>query len=86
MLLGLKNPERKMRRQSVLRGVDAMKAAFYEKDITPPLGDFLVGSYCRWFAEDVLDPLFVRAAVIESNGMSLQTRKKPKRCFLISMS
>ena len=57
-----------MRRQSVLRGVDAMKAAFYEKDITPPLGDFLVGSYCRWFAEDVLDPLFVRAAVIESNG------------------
>ena len=43
-----------------------MRAAFYEKDITPPLGCYLEGSYVRHFADDVLDPLYVKAAVIEN--------------------
>ena len=48
-----------------------MKAAFYEKDITPPLGCYLAGSYVNHVATDVLDPLFVRAAVIENNGTTV---------------
>lgn len=45
-----------------------MKAAFYEKDITPPLGDYLAGLFLNYSAEDVLDTLHVRSAVIESEG------------------
>ena len=41
-----------------------MKVGFYEKDITPPLGCYLAGYYTNYNAEDVLDPLYVRAAVI----------------------
>jgi hypothetical protein len=37
------------------------KFAFYEKDITPPLGGYLAGQYSAIFAEDVLDKLFVKA-------------------------
>ena len=45
-----------------------MRAAFYEKDITPPLGCYLAGYYINHTAEDVLDPLYVRTAVLESDG------------------
>lgn len=45
-----------------------MRASFYEKDITPPLGCFLTGYYINHVAEDVLDTLHVRSAVIESEG------------------
>ena len=44
-----------------------MRAAFYEKDITPPLGCYLAGYYINHTAEDVLDPLYVRTAVLESD-------------------
>lgn len=45
-----------------------MRAAFYEKDITPPLGGYLAGMFINYSAEDVLDTLHVRSAVIESMG------------------
>ncbi len=45
-----------------------MKAAFYECDITPPLGCFLWGHYDRRFAEDVMDRLYAKALVVESEG------------------
>ena len=45
-----------------------MRAAFYEKDITPPLGCYLAGYFINHVGEDVLDPLYVRSAVVESNG------------------
>lgn len=48
-----------------------MRAAFYEKDITPPLDCYLCGAHRRFNAEDVLTPLFVRAAVIEAGGVKL---------------
>lgn len=44
-----------------------MKVGFYEKDITPPLGCYLPGYYKNYNATHVLDPLFVRAAVICSD-------------------
>ena len=44
-----------------------MRAAFYEKDITPPLGGFIAGFYQRIFATDVLDPLYVKAAVLDND-------------------
>lgn len=45
-----------------------MKAAFYEKDITPPLGCYLAGYFINHVAEEVLDSLYVRSAVVESGG------------------
>ncbi len=45
-----------------------MRAAFYECDITPPLGGFMWGYYCQRDAQDVYNNLFARAAVIEDNG------------------
>ena len=45
-----------------------MRAAFYEKDITPPLGCYLAGYYINHVAEDVLDTLFVRTALFENDG------------------
>ncbi len=47
-----------------------MRASFYEKDITPPLGCYLAGYYIHHVAEDVLDTLHVRAAVFESDGVA----------------
>ena len=45
-----------------------MRAAFYECDITPPLGGFLWGHYKEVFAADVYTRLYAKAAVIEDNG------------------
>lgn len=42
-----------------------MRAAFYECDITPPLGGLLWGHYHNVRAAGVMDRLFARAAVIE---------------------
>lgn len=48
-----------------------MRAAFYEKDITPPLGGYLAGYYMNYVADDVLDPLYVHASVIENEGTTV---------------
>lgn len=45
-----------------------MKAAFYEVEITPPLGGFITGYYSRRFAKDVYERLYAKAVVIENNG------------------
>ncbi len=45
-----------------------MRAAFYECDITPPLGGYMWGYYCRRFADDVTNRLYARAVVTEDNG------------------
>jgi len=45
-----------------------MRAAFYECDITPPLGGFQWGHYKEAFAADVYTRLYAKACVIEDNG------------------
>ena len=45
-----------------------MRAAFYESDITPPLGGYLWGHYNRMHAEDVIDKLYAKAVVTECDG------------------
>ena len=46
-----------------------MRAAFYECDITPPLGGFMWGYYsASRIAQDVHDRLYARAAVVEDEG------------------
>lgn len=48
-----------------------MKAAFYEADITPPLGGFITGYFSRRFAQDVYERLYAKAVVIENNGETI---------------
>ena len=46
-----------------------MRAAFYECDITPPLGGFMWGYYsCKRIAKTVHNKLFARAVVVEDEG------------------
>ena len=40
-----------------------MRCAFYEKELTPPLGSDIPGYYINRFTEDVKDELYVRAVV-----------------------
>ena len=40
-----------------------MRCAFYEKELTPPLGGDIPGYYINRFTEDVADELYVRAVV-----------------------
>ena len=45
-----------------------MRVAFYETEITPPLGGLMWGHYADLRAEDVQDKLYVKAVVIEDGG------------------
>ena len=45
-----------------------MRAAFYECDITPPLGGYIEGYYSKRIAQDVYDKLYAKAVVFEDNG------------------
>ena len=45
-----------------------MRAAFYECDVTPPLGGFISGHYKRIFAQNVHDRLYAKAVVVEDAG------------------
>lgn len=45
-----------------------MRAAFYECDVTPPIGGYLYGYYSRRIAEDVSSRLYAKAVVIEDSG------------------
>lgn len=45
-----------------------MRAAFYECDITPPLGGFMWGHYAPMHAKTVHDRLYARAVVVEDAG------------------
>jgi len=46
----------------------AVRAGFAETDITPPIGTMKIGWMKILVSERVLDPLFARAAVVESEG------------------
>lgn len=45
-----------------------MRAAFYESDITPPLGCFMTGHYSKLLSEDVFEKIYAKALVVESDG------------------
>ena len=45
-----------------------MRAAFYECDITPPIGGFMWGHYAPVFAPTVKDRLYAKAVVMEDGG------------------
>ena len=45
-----------------------MKCAFYEKEITPPLGDDIPGYYANRITSDVEDKLYAKAVVFEDEG------------------
>ena len=45
-----------------------LKAGFYEKVITPPLGCDIPGYFGHRYADGILDRLYVRAVAIEANG------------------
>ena len=45
-----------------------MKAAFYESDLTPPLGGFMWGHYSDVRGTEVQDRLYARAVVTEVAG------------------
>ena len=45
-----------------------MNVAFYESDITPPLGGFMWGYYRQRYAEVIHDRLFARSMLIEDEG------------------
>lgn len=45
-----------------------MRAAFYECDVTPPLGGYMRGYGKKRIALDVKNRLYARAAVVENNG------------------
>lgn len=44
---------------------------FFELDITPVLGSTISGSFGPRYANDILDPLFVRSVVFRTEAMSL---------------
>ncbi len=45
-----------------------MRAAFYECDITPPIGGFMWGHYKNVCAQNVKDRLYAKAVVVEDGG------------------
>lgn len=45
-----------------------MRAAFYESDITPPLGGFMWGHYREVRAQNVNEKLYAKAIVLENDG------------------
>jgi len=45
-----------------------MKCAFYEREITPPLGESMPGYYMERIADDVQDKLYAKAFAAESGG------------------
>lgn len=45
-----------------------MRGSFYESDITPPLGGYMWGYYCKRIADDVAERLYAKALVVENDG------------------
>lgn len=46
-----------------------LKAGLYELDITPPLGKMMPGQFKTRLGVSILDPLYVKALVLENDGM-----------------
>ena len=49
------------------------KAAFYETEVTPPLGSFVPGHYARIYTEDVRDRLYIKSVVIDNGTHTVAT-------------
>lgn len=47
-----------------------MKAGFYEREITPPLGSYVPGYFHLRFGSDVKERLYVKAVAVENKGES----------------
>lgn len=45
-----------------------MRAAFYECEVTPPLGGYMWGYYSKQIAKDVFERLYTKAVVVEEEG------------------
>jgi len=48
-----------------------MKCGFYELDITPPLGSIIPGGFGARYADEILDPLYARAMVMQTEGENI---------------
>lgn len=48
-----------------------LQCAFYEKEITPPLGDDIPGYFTPRVSDDVLDRLYAKAFVAENDGTAI---------------
>jgi len=48
-----------------------MKAAFYEREITPPLGESMPGYFAVRIAEDVADKLYAKVFAAENDGVKI---------------
>ena len=60
----------------------AMRVGFAEADITPPVGTHKIGWIVDIVSEQVLDPLYARAAVIESGGETIGFVQLDLLCIL----
>lgn len=47
------------------------KAAFYETEITPPIGSFIPGHYARVYGRGVKDKLYVKSLVIDNGSVTV---------------
>ncbi|MBR6729006.1 MAG: neutral/alkaline non-lysosomal ceramidase N-terminal domain-containing protein, partial [Clostridia bacterium] len=47
-----------------------MKCGFFEMDITPPFGSIIPGGFGARLADEVIDPLYVRAVAMQAEGDS----------------
>lgn len=61
------------------------KAAFYEIEVTPPLGSFVPGHYAKIFTKGVKDRLYVKSLVIDNGDNTvamvvLDCCEPPKNC------
>lgn len=48
-----------------------MKCGFFELDITPPLGSIIPGDFAARYADEILDPLYVRAIAVRNESTCL---------------
>lgn len=48
-----------------------MRCGFYQTDITPPLGSVIPGDFGARYNTTILDPLYARAVVYESDGKTV---------------
>lgn len=48
-----------------------MKCGFFELDITPPLGSIIPGAFHARYANEIMDPLYVRSMVVRAGEFGL---------------
>lgn len=68
-----------------------MKAGFYEKEITPPIGCDIPGYFNHRYSENIHDRLYARAVSIEANGntvimISLDAIRVPQSAYELAIA